>query len=843
MLQTFLSFLPYWWTVVLAVVIIWILCKSFVNVKSTQIAIVERKYFGKEMADGRTVALKGEVGVQASILGPGLHILVPFIQTARKSSYIKISEDQIGIVEAITGAPIPNGKILADDVECDLFQNGEAFLKNGGQKGKQIQILPPGEYRINTYLFKVEVQEATVIKPNQVGIVDAIAGESIPPGKIMAAPVECNLFQDAKAFLSKGGQKGPQLQILTPGTYRINTYLFRIETVNAIDVSEGTIRLVTARDGEPLDKGRILAKKIEGHSNFEKAEEFIKNGGQRGQQIECLMPGRYRINTKMFEVSSEIKWIEIGNEEIGVVTTLEGKPLTDNNSIAAEEIPLEKHSNFQNAWAFIEADGQKGLQIPVLRAGKYAINPWFATVKKEPITTVPIGSCAVVTSYVGDNYDFDSDPQKLKSSSQGKVNAKLVPNGFKGIWKDPLGPGKHALNPQTCKWDILPTTQVVLSWANVTNKGKDAKVKDAIDENLSTITLRTSDAFDAKMDVQVMFHIPMEQASAVVADLGSMADLISQVLEPAVSSHFRNAAQTVKALDLYTKRAELAEAAKNEITQVLGRYHIESRDVMITDVVLPEELTKPVRQASVASQEKEMYNAQKNAQEARKDFEHAQKEADMQDKLVESARSVEISKNNASAAIEKATGDKTVKILDAEAQSTFIIQLADARAHETVVKGEADARVTLKNGQSKAEAYRLSQLALGDDFARMQIIEAIAKNGLPIIPQNIIIGGENGSGVVENFLGISMIEKLTGKPFNGDASNHSAPVKSFIEDEKTDKPETETTETATEEETAQVDETASPSGGGKWWPNTGRDLTPILGKTLYKLYSYYLHHE
>ena len=154
MLQTFLSFLPYWWTVVLAVVIIWIICKSFVNVKSTQIAIVERKYFGKEMADGRTVALKGEVGVQASILGPGLHILVPFIQTARKSSYIKISEDQIGIVEAITGAPIPNGKILADDVECDLFQNGEAFLKNGGQKGKQIQILPPGEYRINTYLFK-----------------------------------------------------------------------------------------------------------------------------------------------------------------------------------------------------------------------------------------------------------------------------------------------------------------------------------------------------------------------------------------------------------------------------------------------------------------------------------------------------------------------------------------------------------------------------------------------------------------------------------------------------------------------------------------------------------------
>ena len=785
MLQTVLSFLPYWWVIVVAIVLVWIACKSFVNVKSTQIAIIERKYFGKEMQDGRTVALKGEVGVQAAILGPGLHILIPFIQTARKAAYIKIEEYQIGIVEAITGKPIPSGKILAEDVDCDLFQDGEAFLRKGGQKGKQIQILPPGEYRINTYLFKVEVKKATIIEPDEVGIVDAIAGEPIPPGKIMAAPVDCNLFQDAKTFLGNGGQKGPQLQILTPGTYRINTYLFNVEISKVIDVNDGKIRLVTARDGEPLDKGRILAKKVEGHSNFEKAEEFIKNGGQRGQQIDCLMPGRYRINTRMFDISDEIDWVKIDNEEIGVVTTLEGEPLTNNNSIAAEEVPLEIHSNFQNAWAFLQANGQKGLQIPVLRAGKYAINPWFATVKTEPITTVPIGMCAVVTSYVGENYDFDTDPQGLKTSSQGKVNAKLVPNNFKGIWMDPLGPGKHALNPQTCKWDILPTTQVVLSWANTSNLAKDDKVKSKIDENLSTITLRTADAFDVEMDVQVMFHIPMEQASAVVADLGSMADLISQVLEPAVSSHFRNAAQTVKALDLYTKRAELAEAAKKEISQVLGRYHIESRDVMITDVVLPKELTQPVKDASVAVQDQAMYIAKKAAQEARKDFEHAQKEADMQDKLVESARSVEISKNNALAAIEKATGEKQTKILDSEGQSQFIIKIADANAHKTEVEGSARASVILSTGQAKAEAYRLSHLALGDAYTQLQMIEAIAKNGLQIIPQNIIVGGEKGGGLIENFLGIKMLESLTGgNPFQTDGSKHTAPDKSFITDKK-----------------------------------------------------------
>jgi regulator of protease activity HflC (stomatin/prohibitin superfamily) len=293
----------------------------------------------------------------------------------------------------------------------------------------------------------------------------------------------------------------------------------------------------------------------------------------------------------------------------------------------------------------------------------------------------------------------------------------------------------------------------------------------------------------------------MEQASAVVADLGSMADLISQVLEPAVSSHFRNAAQSVIALELYTKRAELAEAAKKEISQVLGRYHIESRDVMITDVVLPEDLTKPVRAASVAEQEKAMYNSQKDAQESRKEFEHAQKEAEMQDKLVESARSVEISKNNAQAAIETATGEKETKILKSEGESQYIMKLADANAHKTEVEGQAQAKVILRKGQSQAEAYRLSQLALGSDYARLQIIEAIAKNNLSIIPQNIIVGGEKGGGLLENFMGIKMIETLTGKPFNGEQS-HTAPTESFIQDKNENKPEEDpgtTTDTPAEE--------------------------------------------
>ena len=909
----------YWWILPVVILAVILLLKSFVNVKSNQIAVIEHKYFGREMADGRTVALKGEVGIRAEVLGPGLHLIIPFVQKAMKYPYTVIGKNEIGIVEAITGKPIPKGHFMARSVECDTFQDGEAFLKNGGQKGPQVSIIPPGEHRINPYLFKVKKEEVTVIRDNQVGLVESIDGKPIeqghvmakpvdcnlfqdgeaflnndgekglqvdilPPGiyrintslfhiklqnitvintdevgvvesidgkpvqqgRVMAEPVDCNLFQDGRAFLANGGQKGPQIDVLTPGFYRINTYLFNVSVkkntiikkdevglVKAIDglpipvgrimaepvvcnlfqdgrtflanggqkgpqidvltpgvyrinpylfevnvvpmvhVPSGKIVMVTAMDGAKIEDGRILGKKVEGHSNFEKGSEFIKNFGEKGRQLQYLMPGNYRINTYMFHVSDPVDWVTIDADHVGVVTTLEGKPITDTSKIAACEIPLDKHSNFQDPAAFLAAGGEKGLQIPVLRAGSYAINPWFAVVDQQPMVNVAIGECAVVTSFVGEDYKSEQETLS-KEEEVNKVNAKLVPNGFKGIWNEPLGPGKHALNPKTCGWNIVPTIQVVLSWDNATAEPKGSTYQ--YDENLRTIVLRTADAFDVSMDVQVMFHIPMEKAPAVVADLGSMQEMISQVLEPAVSSHFRNAAQTVNALDLYTKRAELAAAAKVEISGVLERYHIESRDVMITDVVLPEEIIAPVKAAAVADQEKIQYQAEQKAQDARKQLEFSRKQADMQEALVESERGIDIADNNAKAAIKKAEGEKQAGILAAEGEAKTVEIKADAAAHKVKIEGEAEAAITKLKGEAEgsaieakglaqAEAFKKSQEAFGEGYTPYMIAKVLADGGIKIIPDVIFGGSGEGAGsLVEKFFATSMLEKLVGKP-------------------------------------------------------------------------------
>lgn len=726
-------------------VLIW---KSITIAKGDEIITLERRYIGKSMPDGRTVALHGEVGIQARILGPGTHFLPP-IYKIKKSKFIKIHEDEVGIVTARTGRAMPSGQYFADPVECLDFQDGEMFLRNNGQKGPQINILQTGEHRINPELFDVEIRKAVFIKNDEVGLVEAVSGNACKVGRIFAEPVECDNFQDGAAFLKNGGQKGPQVNILPPGYHKINTDLFKVEIVPVTVIPGGHIGLVTAMDGAMIPDGRLLAKTIPGHVNFQMGEKFLQGGGEKGRQLDKLMSGEYRINTRLFQVSEPVPCVSIGTDEVGIVTILEGKSIMDPSKIAADEIQLDLHNNFQDAAAFLEAGGQKGLQISVLRSGNYAINPWFADVKKVPMTEVHIGECAVITSYVGEDSDDISD---------SNVNAKIVPNGKKGIWADPLGPGKHAINTQICKVDRVPTTQILLNWADTETSAHE------LDSNLNTITLRTADAFDVNMDVSVIIHIAMADAPKVVANLGSVKNMISQVLEPAISSHFRNAAQSVKALDLYTERAELQEKAKTHIQNVLRNYHIESKDTMIADVVLPAELKKTVSDRQLAEQHKKTYSTQKEAENERKDYENAKANANMQPKVIESERNIEIAKNIAASVVKKATGDAEAVEIEAggKAKATKLNAEADAEAITKI--GNAKAVIILTQGKAKARSYQLEVEAMGSNtFGQIKVIEEIAKHNIKVIPDVLITGnGQNGSSL-ENLLGLNLIEKITGK--------------------------------------------------------------------------------
>src|SRR3954464_11329022 len=97
---------------IVLIVLLVIVRRVLVNVGAREIAIKERRYLGAKMPPGRVVATEGEVGIQADVLKPGLHFIkYPFESVVRKVPLIEIGSDELGVIEAIDGEPMPMGRI------------------------------------------------------------------------------------------------------------------------------------------------------------------------------------------------------------------------------------------------------------------------------------------------------------------------------------------------------------------------------------------------------------------------------------------------------------------------------------------------------------------------------------------------------------------------------------------------------------------------------------------------------------------------------------------------------------------------------------------------------------
>ncbi len=132
---------------------------GLVVIGEREVGIVVRK-FGPKLAAGQHVALKGEAGYQAATLSPGWHFgYYPWKFTVKKTAVVRIPQGQIGLIVAGDGATPPASRILGCAVDCDSFQDARKFLMNGGEKGRQIDILTAGVYRINTALFSVIIAQ------------------------------------------------------------------------------------------------------------------------------------------------------------------------------------------------------------------------------------------------------------------------------------------------------------------------------------------------------------------------------------------------------------------------------------------------------------------------------------------------------------------------------------------------------------------------------------------------------------------------------------------------------------------------------------------------------------
>ncbi|HNW94466.1 MAG TPA: flotillin family protein, partial [bacterium] len=214
----------YWWLALLLLPAVGfrqiLRCAGVVIIPEDSIGIVNKRFviFGRHrtLPDGAIIALRGEAGIQADTLAPGLHFwLWPWQYRVHRAEFVTVPENQIGVAEACDGQPLCDGRVLARRVDCNAFQDARAFLQNGGERGPQITIIPPGTYRINTALFAVTLEKVLEISENMVGIVTTREGRSLATGEIAGSEITGhNMFQDSQAFIDRGGYKGLQEQVM-----------------------------------------------------------------------------------------------------------------------------------------------------------------------------------------------------------------------------------------------------------------------------------------------------------------------------------------------------------------------------------------------------------------------------------------------------------------------------------------------------------------------------------------------------------------------------------------------------------------------------------------------------
>src|SRR5947209_7586170 len=566
-----------------------------------------------------------------------------------------------------------------------------------GEAGWQAELLMPG-VRFKLWPTYAVVRYPWVQVPaGEIGVVISQIGEPLPTGaKSAAYRPEFGNFTNLRAFLAGGGQKGVQRPVLPPGTLApIHPVAFLVITA-------------TKSYGLPVDPQIVARGPLEPASFGLRGEQF---------RVTVIAPN----NTQ---------------DVVGIVTTLEGPPLGPadiacriggfsdiealEKQVGISDSELieallgkknELHNNYQDFQAFLDNGGRIGLQHDPLLYGAYLLNPFLVRVEAARMLVVNQGEVAVIKSYVG-LPTLDTSGPEFKFGS-------IVQPGHRGIWREALRTGKYPLNPRIYAAEKVPTFILTLNWADASS------VAHNLDAQLSPIEGKSREGFVFTIDLQVQIHVPDTKAPKVISMVGSMQNLVNEVLQAAVGNHFRNTLQALEAIRFIETRDEVQGAALAAISRYLAAYEVETRGVYIQDVTFPVELVSVLTRREIANQEKATFEQQKDAQTVRVDLEKARGTADMQAALAQAQVSVDINRARADARKAEADG---------EAAYVELTGAAEGSRRRAIGLGEAAAAEAL--GLARAKGYDAQVASLGSGpTAAVAIANAVSEGKLNVMPE------------------------------------------------------------------------------------------------------------
>jgi len=377
-------------------------------------------------------------------------------------------------------------------------------------------------------------------------------------------------------------------------------------------------------------------------------------------------------------------------------------------------------------------------------------------------TIIDVGHVGVVISYTGET--------GADTSGEGYRHGELVARGSRGVWSEPLLPGKYAFNTYAGKIIIVPTTNFILKW-DVTTTGQHK-----LDENLSEVSLITRDAFEPTLPLSVVVHIDYRKAPLVIQRFGDIKKLVEQTLDPMVSAYFKNIAQKKTLIELLQDRSDIQEQAGAEMRAKFSAYSLELQEVLIgTPRAAPgnnqiEQVLQQLRQRQVAEEQVATYQKQKVAAEGEKDLREAESRAKQQTVITESELSITVQENQGKASLKRATQEAEQTRTLARAESDRIKIIGEGEAAKVVALAGAEADRISKTGLATADTIEKQAAASGGAQFQLtrQIVERLAdaleKSGVDIVPRVQISsggeqGGATGGSLIQALIGMMLSEK------------------------------------------------------------------------------------
>jgi len=496
-------------------------------------------------------------------------------------------------------------------------------------------------------------------------------------------------------------------------------------------VDPGEMAIITAKTGDPLDPGQILAK-----------------DNQKGVREKVLGEGRHFLNPIFFEHEIR-KVITIPAGKIGIVTSKVGKDLPNGE--------------------FLADPGQKGIWRKVLGPGKYRLNPVGYNIDVVDATSIPIGFDGVVTSLSG------SQPP----------SGQFAGTGQKGIWKNVLQPGLYYVNPREYQVNVLEIgvnqvsllgrqgaavfTKTQISSQNQAMqaleknmlKAQQAQRDDYFQERRGLFKSRSSsyeerrdkrkkvapastdkrapakpgasestvpgfvlsqfvsfpsrDGFEISLDMTVEFELLPKNIAWIYKNYGDLPAAVEKIIMPTILSVSRLKGSAYGARDFIVGAGR--EKFQTDLTETLARILAQKGIIvysaLIRHVSVPMQILDPIQQASIA-QEEDLTNKEKQ-NTARK-----LAELNTEKTLIEQRRQqvaqetrklkAEINARQLKEVAEiRATTMKLVAEIDKET--------AAVRAEKTKMLGKADADAYQMIEGESANGFQLKVKAFGDPQA------------------------------------------------------------------------------------------------------------------------------